>query len=138
MGFSFEQLEVWKASMTFAGEVVDVCDRLNSDRKHYRLVEQLESAALSVAQNIAEGKGRYAKKEFIHFLFIARGSLFEVVTILTLFRDRDWLDEEYFENLKSAAFRIAGQLNALIESIRQTLNQAVPPKAAQPTLSLEP
>ena len=40
-------------------------ESLQSNRKHYRLVEQLESSATSVAMNIAEGKGRNSKKEFI-------------------------------------------------------------------------
>ena len=138
MGFSFENLNVWQSSLDFANRVISIGTDLNSDRRHYRLIEQLESAALSVAQNIAEGKGRYAKKEFIHFLFIARGSLFEVITILTLFMQRQWIQQGQYDELKSRAYQIAGQLNALIESLRRSLSpEGVRPRADQPASSLE-
>ena len=61
--FSFENLEVWKKVIAFAEQVIEVTENLNSDRKHYRLIEQLESSAASISMNIAEGKGRYSKKE---------------------------------------------------------------------------
>ena len=69
--FNFEDLEVWKKSVAFAKAVIDLTSSIETDRKHYRLIEQLESASTSIALNIAEGKGRYSKKEFIQFLYIA-------------------------------------------------------------------
>ncbi len=74
--YSFEDLEVWKKAVDFSKRVIDLTEQITTDRKHYRLIEQLESSAASIALNIAEGKGRYSKKEFIQYLYIARGSLF--------------------------------------------------------------
>ena len=51
--FSFEDLEVWRKSVSFAVKVIEIIDKLNTDRKHFRLIEQLESAVTSVAMNIA-------------------------------------------------------------------------------------
>ena len=73
--FSFEDLEVWQKAIEFASKVIGIAENTQTDRKHFRLIEQLESASTSIALNIAEGKGRYSKKEFIQFLYIARGSL---------------------------------------------------------------
>ena len=73
--FSFEDLKVWKKAVIFAEKIIQTIDEINTPRKHYRLIEQLESAGTSVAMNIAEGKGRQTTKEFIQFLYIARGSL---------------------------------------------------------------
>ena len=70
--FSFEDLEVWQEAVEFADRCLDVTDRINDTRRHYRLLSQLESAAVSPALNIAEGKGRYSKKEFVQFLYVAR------------------------------------------------------------------
>ena len=84
--FSFQDLKVWQKAVLFAENVIRTIDKFQTPRKHYRLIEQLESATTSVAMNIAEGKGRQTTKEFIQFLFIARGSLFEVVTLLIIFQ----------------------------------------------------
>jgi len=49
--FSFEDLTVWQEAVDFADQCLDVIDRIETDRKHYRLIEQLESAATSPALN---------------------------------------------------------------------------------------
>ncbi len=71
----YKDLLVWQKSITFADHVIELIDHIETSRKHYRLCEQLESAVTSVPMNIAEGKGRNSSKEFMHFLYIARGSL---------------------------------------------------------------
>ncbi|MBW6465965.1 MAG: four helix bundle protein [Brevefilum sp.] len=48
--------------MIFANHVIDVVDILETTRKHYRLIEQLEAAVTSIPMNIAEGKGRLSHK----------------------------------------------------------------------------
>jgi four helix bundle protein len=72
--FSFEDLDVWQDAVDFADSCLKITQRISEERKHYRLIEQLEAACTSVSLNIAEGKGRYSKKEFVQFLYIARGS----------------------------------------------------------------
>jgi four helix bundle protein len=62
--FSFEDLEVWQKAVDFAYAVIRLAEEIQTGRKHYRLREQLEAAATSIALNIAEGKGRYSRKEF--------------------------------------------------------------------------
>ena len=82
--FKFEELKVWQKAVIFAENVIKITDQIETPRKYFRLIEQLESASTSVAMNIAEGKGRQTTKEFIQYLFIARGSLFETVTLLII------------------------------------------------------
>ena len=76
MKFAFENLEVWNKAIDFAVIVVDTIDDISTGRNHYRLFEQIEASSTSVAMNIAEGKGRFSKKEFVQYLYIARGSLY--------------------------------------------------------------
>jgi four helix bundle protein len=83
--FGYEDLEVWQKAIHWASEIVSLSDGLETNRSHFRLIEQLESACSSVAMNIAEGKGRYSPKEFIQFLYVARGSLYETITLLEIF-----------------------------------------------------
>ncbi len=68
--------------------------------------------------NIAEGKGRYSRKEFKQFLYIARGSLFEVVTLLTIFQKRKWISAEKYNSLKDNSFQIGKMLSGLINSLK--------------------
>ena len=114
---SYKDLKVWQKSMVFANEVIEKIDELDTPRKHYRLFEQLESAATSIPMNIAEGKGRNSKKEFIHFLYIARGSLYETLTLLEIFKMRGWLTEKNYVDLENKSNEIAKMLKGLINSL---------------------
>jgi four helix bundle protein len=114
---SYKDLLVWQKSVDFANAVIDVIGLLETDRKHFRLVEQLEAAATSVPMNIAEGKGRYSKKEFIHFLYIARGSLYETMTLLDIFHPRGWITTEPYQQLEKLSDEVGKMINGLIHAI---------------------
>ncbi len=114
----YEKLLVWQRAIEWACNIINISDELKTDRKHYRLIEQLESASTSVAMNIAEGKGRYSKKEFVQFLFVARGSLYETITLLEIFHRQEWIESTLFRKLKTDATEIAKMLNSLINSIK--------------------
>jgi len=119
--FAFEDLEVWQKSVDFANKVISFAEEIKTDRKHYRLIEQLEAASTSVALNIAEGKGRYSKKEFTQFLYIARGSLYETITLLIIFHKRGWISEENLDKSKDLGDHIGKMLSSLINSIKKSL-----------------
>jgi len=70
MKFGYEDLEVWNRSIDFAVKVIDVIETIDTGRKHYRLFEQIEASSTSVAMNLAEGKGRFSKKEFIQLISV--------------------------------------------------------------------
>lgn len=67
--------------------------------------------------NIAEGKGRESKKEFMHFLYIARGSLYETLTLLEIFQMRGWINHDIFYDLEQESNEIAKMLQGLIKSL---------------------
>jgi four helix bundle protein len=116
--FAFKDLLVWQKAIDFADFVISLAENLNSDIKHYRLIEQLEAAAASVAMNIAEGKGRNSKKEFRQYLYISRGSLYETVTLAIIFQRRNWITQKDLERVESEALEIASMTKGLINSIK--------------------
>ena len=118
MSFAFEQLEVYQRALDFSVAVIDIIDEIETPRKHFRLVEQLESSSTSVALNISEGKGRFSKKEFKHFLYIARGSLYETITMLQIFKKKKWLNKKSYDQLYSESEEINKMLAGLISSIK--------------------
>ena len=116
---AYKDLSVWQKSMDFANAVISVIEVLDTQRRHYRMFEQLEAAATSIPMNIAEGKGRNSRKEFVHFLHVSRGSLYETMTLLEIFHVRGWLKSDTFQDLEQQSIEIAKMLNGLIHSIEK-------------------
>lgn len=114
--FPFEKLDVWQLALSLAEYVLNLLEKLNPN-KHMRLVSQMEAAATSPAQNIAGGKGRQYRKEFIQFLHIAQGSVFEVVTLNEIFRRKTLFSEEEANEIRKRCEQIDRKLNGLINSL---------------------
>jgi len=114
--FPFEKLDVWQLSVDLAQYVLNLLEKLPQG-KHIRLIGQMESAVTSPAQNIAEGKGRHYKKEFIQFLYIAQGSIFEVVTLDEVFRRIGLFSEDEAKEIRTRCEQIDRKLNGLINSL---------------------
>jgi len=119
--FAFEDLEIWQKAVDFARLVIDISEGIDTGRKHYRLIEQLEASATSIALNIAEGRGRYSRKEYIQFLYIARGSLYETITLMTLFYKNRWITEKQLDEVKVFACEIGKMLSGLVSFLRRSL-----------------
>ncbi len=115
--FPFEKLDVWQLAVELADTVLGLLEKLPQN-KHIRLISQMEAAVTSPSQNIAEGKGRQYKKEFIQFLHIAQGSLYEVVTLNEVFRRRKLFQEEDAIEARRRCEQIDRKLNGLTNSLR--------------------
>jgi len=126
MKFGYENLEVWNRAVDFAVRVIDLVETINTGRKHYRLFEQIEASSTSVSMNLAEGKGRFSQKEFVQYCYIARGSLYETMTLLEIFKRKGWISAEEFSSLKSEGIEIASMIKGLINSLYKL--QAESPK----------
>jgi len=117
MKFAYENLDVWNKAVDFAVEVIDLVEDLSTDRKHYRLLEQIEASSTSISMNIAEGKGRFSKKEFVQFLYVSRGSLYETMTLLEVFKRKKWISDEAYSRLESSGIEIASMIKGLINAV---------------------
>ncbi len=83
-----QDLRVWQVAKSFSDEVGKL-SRSSSFARDFAVREQLNRAALSTVANIAEGYFRARRKEFIHFLSIARGSNGEAPAVLEAAQGRD-------------------------------------------------
>jgi len=115
--FPFEKLDVWNMAVDLADRVLNLLENL-SINKHLRLISQMEGAVTSVAQNIAEGKGRQHRKEFLQYLSIAQGSLYETITLNEIFRRRKLFSEDESQEIRKRGEEIDRKLNGLMNSIR--------------------
>jgi four helix bundle protein len=117
--FPFEKLEVWQLAVELADFVLGLLEALPQNQ-HLRLISQMEAAVTSPAQNTAEGRGRQHKREFIQFLYIAQGSLYEVVTLNEVFRRRKLFSEVDAREVRNRCEQIDRKINGLVNSLRGT------------------
>ncbi len=103
----------------------------------YQIVAQLRRAAVSVAVNIAEGRGRFHVKEQHQFFDNARGSLFEVVTLLKLSTRLGYVDHRPFTAIEKSCGGISGKLATLIHALKspQRSVHSPTPQTPHPTPS---
>ncbi|MGA2358819.1 MAG: four helix bundle protein [Terriglobales bacterium] len=113
MADHYRNLIAWQKAKTLALNVYRCTRRFPKD-EIYGLTSQMRRAAVSVPSNIAEGKGRYSQKEFVQFLYHARGSLLELETQLSIARDLDYIDLPVFESFESETEELGRILNGLI------------------------
>lgn len=116
MAFRFEGLEIWQLAVTFAGKIYDLTEKLPRE-EIFGLASQLKRAATSVSLNIAEGTGRSSRKEFGHFLDIAIGSIFEVVTALTIARNRGMTADDHYKRIYADAETLAKKISTFKKSV---------------------
>ena len=108
---SYRDLIVWQKSMNLAKETYQLTKSFPKE-EIYGLTSQIRRCAISIPSNIAEGKGRGSDKEFVRFLQISLGSLYELNTQLELSYDLN-----YIKNTKTIfdlSFEIEKMLNSLI------------------------
>ena len=91
----------------------------------FGLTSQLRRAAVSISLNIAEGSAR-SKKDFNRFLDMARGSVFECVTILKISLDQGYVEKHDFNNLKDKVYGNFKNVKWSKKSLTLTLNYELP------------
>ena len=128
--FPFEKLDVWKISVDLAEYVLNLLEQIPGN-KHLRLISQMEAAVTSPSQNIAERKGRQHKKEFIQFLHIAQGSVYEVVTLNEVFRRQALFSSQQSDEVRNRCEQIDRKLNGLINSLRGTKGRSFVNESAE-------
>jgi len=111
----FKELKVWKESKDLAVEIYNITS-FGEINKDFDLRNQIRRAAISIPSNIAEGDERDTDKESVRFLYIAKGSLAEVVTQLEIAKEIGYIDENQLEQLESKCRKIGKMLGSLIKT----------------------
>jgi four helix bundle protein len=120
-----EELKVYQLSMKIGNDCWNIVYPWNYFEKE-TIGKQLVKAADSIAANISEGFGRFHYKENQHFGYIARGSLFESKTWIDKSAQRDLIELNLYESLKSEMNELGKMLNNYINKIGNS------PKVSEP------
>lgn len=113
----FEDIEAWKKAREIVENIYGITNKGNFSQD-FALKDQMRRAAISIPSNIAEGFSRRSNKEFIQFLFIAKGSASELQTQLYLALDRKYLTEEQFNDFYKDLEVIARQISRFITYLK--------------------
>jgi four helix bundle protein len=116
---SYKDLIAWQRAL----DLVDLVYESSKEwpvTELYGLTSQVRRAVVSVAANIAEGHGRNGRREVIHHLGIARGSLCEVETMVIIGARQRFLSDVDQQSVLACSQEVGKLLNGLIRSLSQT------------------
>lgn len=115
MRFNFEKLDVYKKANEFISEIY-LLTKSYPKEEIFALTSQFRRAAISIALNIAEGSAK-TKKDFMRFLGMSRGSVFECIAILEISLRQKYINEKEFQNFKNKLAELSRMLSGLKKSI---------------------
>jgi four helix bundle protein len=118
---SFEELECWRLARELANCVYELT-RCGSVNKDYGYVDQIRRASISVMNNIAEGHEKGSNKDFVKFLYIARGSAGEVRSMLYIGHDQSYINDENYQHAKKLAVDVSKTCYGLIRYLSRNLD----------------
>jgi four helix bundle protein len=113
----FEDLLAWNKARELVNKIYAVTkgDKFCRDKA---LVYQIRRAAISVMSNISEGFERGSNKEFVQFLYIAKGSCGEVRCHITVASDQGYIDKDEFKETRDLAREVSGIIGNFIKYLR--------------------
>jgi four helix bundle protein len=115
----FEDLEIWKEARRLTNEIYRLTSESNFS-KDFSLRNQIQSAAVSIMSNIAEGFERAGNQEFSQFLYVAKGSCGEVRSQLCVAVDQGYISAKDSEELLNSFKRLSRMIGSLINYLKRS------------------
>ena len=116
---TYRDLIVWQKSMDLVILVYNATNQFPKEEV-YNLTSQIRRSAVSVPSNIAEGYGRNSSGDYVRFLQISSGSLYELQTQLEISFRMKYFSQEKFRELNSLSIEIEKMLSSLISKIKNS------------------
>ncbi len=117
----FEDIEVWQLSRIFVKEIYQITN-ISPFSKDFGLRDLLRRASISIMSNISEGFDRKGKKEFVHFLYLSKGSAAEIRSQLYAAFDLGYIDKNIFGKLFNEIELISKSLSGFIKYLNNYKN----------------
>lgn len=121
---NFTDLDVWKNSRELAKSIYDITNDF-PDKKKFRLTDKMCRVAVSIASNIAEGIGRSNSKDKMRFIYMSRGSSFELETQLYIAKDLHNINESKFSEVLESILVVKKLINGFIIIFKNQLNRPI-------------
>lgn len=114
------KLKTWNLGCSLVDRIYDLTAEFPAAEK-FNLTSQLRRAAVSIPSNIAEGNGRHTTKDYLSFLYRARGSVRELDTQLTISENQGYLESPEYQSVSEELETLSAHLQAQITSLENTL-----------------
>ncbi|MDP2599900.1 MAG: four helix bundle protein [Deltaproteobacteria bacterium] len=118
---NFKKIEAWLLASDLAVAIYGQTGKFPKEER-YGLISQVRRSAISVLANIAEGAGRQHKKDYLNFLYIARGSLSETESLLEISARLHYLGEPHLKQLIEFCHKTAKCLYGLIRAVESEVH----------------
>ena len=115
---TIEEIQCWQEGIKLAKQIYDLKRKSELFKRNFSFIDQIQRASISIPSNIAEGYERQSNQEFIHFLYIAKGSCGEVRTQLFIGYEIGYIIKPDFENLNLLCLKISKMIMSLIKVLR--------------------
>jgi len=119
----FEDVKAWQEARKLVKMVYEVINKSPKFRGDFRLVNQVQDAAVSSMSNISEGFSRKGNKEFIQFLFISKSSAAEVQSHFYVAIDQGYVSQEDFNMVYDQAEVVSKLDSGLIKYLNSQRNR---------------
>ncbi len=117
---TLEDLPIWTAAKDLAVQVYRITSEGNFKRD-FALRDQMRRSAVSISSNIAEGFERASKKEFIQFLYIAKGSLGELRSQIAIATELGYISFEISQKLNSNCLKLSREIYGFIQYLKKSI-----------------
>lgn len=109
---TYKELHVWEKCIRLVKDVYRIVENFPSEEK-YGLCSQIRRSAVSIPSNIAEGYGRHSTPDYLRYLNMSMGSLFELETQLIIAFELGFITSEDSQTLAASIDEIERMLSAM-------------------------
>lgn len=113
----YEDIESWQLSVKLVTDIYALT-KTEALSKDFALRDQIRRSAISIPSNIAEGFERGGNKEFIQFLYIAKGSAAELQTQILIALNLNYIPNELYNTINSSITNISKLISGLIKYLK--------------------
>jgi len=113
----YQDLHIWQKSIDLVTKIYEETRKF-PEKETYGLILQTRKSAISIPSNIAEGYGRNSTHDYLRFLNISKGSLYELETQLLIACNLKYIPIESYNNLNEICKEIERMLSSLIKKLR--------------------
>lgn len=115
---NFRKLKVWEEAIDLVGEIYKEAAKYPREEK-YGIISQIQRAGVSIPSNIAEGSARGTNPDFIRFLYISKGSIAEVITLLSVAAKLEITHQESVDLIIEKLMHIDNSIFKLINTLNK-------------------